>query len=128
MNINKNLYYTNTFDFFEGVDARAITIQREQYGGTVHLFIGTGRSPGKSTFMTLTLIHTHNINHLGLASLFLFGLAPCLIFGTVLSQSYHPSLVASVFAIVASREYLHLEDLLHRERVLKITFPMMSLS
>jgi hypothetical protein len=25
-------------------DARASTSQREQYGGTVHLFIGTGRS------------------------------------------------------------------------------------
>jgi hypothetical protein len=25
-------------------DARANTSQREQYGGTVHLFIGTGRS------------------------------------------------------------------------------------
>jgi hypothetical protein len=37
----------DTFDLFEGVDARAITIQREQYGGTVHLFIGTGRIPSK---------------------------------------------------------------------------------
>jgi hypothetical protein len=40
-----------------------ITIQLEQYGGTVHLFIGMGRNPGKSTFMTLTLIHNCNINH-----------------------------------------------------------------
>jgi hypothetical protein len=28
-----------------------ITSQREQYTGTVHLFIGTGRSPDKITFM-----------------------------------------------------------------------------
>jgi hypothetical protein len=48
---------------FEGVDARAITIQHEQYEGIVHLFIGMGHSPGKSTFMTLTLIHNRNINH-----------------------------------------------------------------
>jgi hypothetical protein len=34
--------------------ARVITIQREQYGVTVHLFIGTGRSPVKITFMSLT--------------------------------------------------------------------------
>jgi hypothetical protein len=27
------------FGLFEGVDTRAITIQREQYGGNVHLFI-----------------------------------------------------------------------------------------
>jgi hypothetical protein len=26
-------------------------MQREQYEGTVHLFIGTRRSPGKITFM-----------------------------------------------------------------------------
>jgi hypothetical protein len=47
----------------EGVDARMITIQREQYGATVHLFIGTIRSPGKSTFMSLTFTYDHNINY-----------------------------------------------------------------
>jgi hypothetical protein len=31
-------------------DARASTSQREQYGGTVHLFIGTGHSLCKITF------------------------------------------------------------------------------
>jgi hypothetical protein len=35
--------------------ARAITIQREQHEGTVHLFIGTGRSPGKITSMPLNI-------------------------------------------------------------------------
>jgi hypothetical protein len=40
-----------------------ITIQCEQYGGIIHLFIGTGHSPGKSTFMTITFIHNCNINH-----------------------------------------------------------------
>jgi hypothetical protein len=48
---------------FEGDDAKAITIHREQYGSTVHLFICTGRSPGKSKFMTLTFVHNYNINH-----------------------------------------------------------------
>jgi hypothetical protein len=33
---------------------RVITSQREQYGVTVHLFIGTGRSQGKITSMSLT--------------------------------------------------------------------------
>jgi hypothetical protein len=33
-------------------DARASTSQREQYGGTVHLFIGTGRSLCEITFMS----------------------------------------------------------------------------
>jgi hypothetical protein len=39
------------------------TIQREQYGATVHLFIGTGHNLGKSTFMSLTSIYNHNMNH-----------------------------------------------------------------
>jgi hypothetical protein len=33
----------------EGADARVITIQREQYGATVHLFIVMKHSSGKST-------------------------------------------------------------------------------
>jgi hypothetical protein len=32
-------------------DARVNTSQREQYGATVHLFIGTGRNLCKITFM-----------------------------------------------------------------------------
>jgi hypothetical protein len=40
-------------------DARVITIQREQYGVTVHLFIGTGRSLDKITFMSLTFTVDH---------------------------------------------------------------------
>jgi hypothetical protein len=38
-------------------DARANISQCEQYGGTVHLFIGTGRSPVKITFMSLITIN-----------------------------------------------------------------------
>jgi hypothetical protein len=34
-------------------DVRMNTTQREQYRGTVHLFIGTGRNPVKITFMSL---------------------------------------------------------------------------
>jgi hypothetical protein len=37
-------------------DARASTSQREQYGGTIHLFIGTGRSLCKITFMPFIFI------------------------------------------------------------------------
>jgi hypothetical protein len=40
-----------------------ITNQCEQYGATVHLFIDTGRNPGKSTFMSLTSIYNYNMNH-----------------------------------------------------------------
>jgi hypothetical protein len=42
------LNYKSTFVLIEGKkykrDAKASTSQREQYRGTVHLFIGTGRS------------------------------------------------------------------------------------
>jgi hypothetical protein len=34
---------------------QVITSQREQYGVTVHLFIGIGRSLGEITSMSLTL-------------------------------------------------------------------------
>ena len=57
------MYYIDTFGLLEGVDVRVITIQREQYGATIHLFIGTGRGPGKSTFMSLTFTYDRNINH-----------------------------------------------------------------
>jgi hypothetical protein len=53
-------------------DARANTSQREQYGGTVHLFIGTGRSPVKITFMSSTTSYNHDTNYHGLIGLFLF--------------------------------------------------------
>jgi hypothetical protein len=59
----QNLYYIDTFGLLECVDARDITNQREQYDATVHLFIGTGHSPSKSTFMSLTFTYDHNINH-----------------------------------------------------------------
>jgi hypothetical protein len=44
-------------------DARTITIQREQYMGIVHLFIGTGRSPDKITSMSLLTSYNHNANY-----------------------------------------------------------------
>jgi hypothetical protein len=57
------MYYINTFSLLEGDDVRAITNHREQYGGSIHLFIGTEHSPGKSTFISLTFTYDHNINH-----------------------------------------------------------------
>jgi hypothetical protein len=53
-----------------------IKSQREQYGGTVHLFIGTGRSPDKTTFVSLITNHNHNTNYQGLCGLFLFKSVP----------------------------------------------------
>jgi hypothetical protein len=57
-------------------DARVNTSQREQYGGTVHLFIGTGRSLCKITFMpSMFTIDLRTIQR-GLDSLFPFKSVP----------------------------------------------------
>jgi hypothetical protein len=53
-------------------DAQVNTSQREQYMGTVHLFIVTGRSPVKITFMSLITSYNHDTNYHGLIGLFLF--------------------------------------------------------
>ena len=46
--------------------------QREQYGSTVHLFIGTGRSPCKITLMPFTFINNSIVILRGLIWLFVF--------------------------------------------------------
>jgi hypothetical protein len=59
-------YYIDTFGLSKGERARkkrVVTIQREQYDVTVHLFIGTRRSPDKSTFMSLVTIYNINKNY-----------------------------------------------------------------
>jgi hypothetical protein len=53
-------------------DARVNTNQREQFGCIVHLFIGTGRSPVKITFMSSTTSYNHDTNYHGPIGLFLF--------------------------------------------------------
>jgi hypothetical protein len=53
-------------------DARVNTSQREQYGGTVHLFIGTGRSLCKITIMPFMFTIDLRTIYRGLDSLFLF--------------------------------------------------------
>jgi hypothetical protein len=53
-------------------DVRVNTSQRVQYGATVHLFIGTGRSLCKITFMPLTFNIDLGITYRGLDSLFPF--------------------------------------------------------
>jgi hypothetical protein len=62
MNVNR-IHNIDTFGLLKGVDARQITNQREQYNAIVHLFIGTGRSLGKSKFMSLTFTYARNVNH-----------------------------------------------------------------
>jgi hypothetical protein len=54
------------------VTQKRMTSQREQYGSTVHLFIGTGRSPCKITPMPFTFVNNSIVTRRGLNSLFLF--------------------------------------------------------
>jgi hypothetical protein len=53
-------------------DVQVNTSQREQYGVTVHLFIGTGRSLVEITFMPSISDYKHDTNYPWLISLFLF--------------------------------------------------------
>jgi hypothetical protein len=53
-------------------DARANTNQHEQYGGTVHLFIGTGHSLCGFTFMSFITSYNHDTDHHGSIDLFIF--------------------------------------------------------
>jgi hypothetical protein len=57
-------------------DARASTSQHEQYRGTVHLFIGTGRSLCEITFMPFVFTIDLRIICQGLDSLFLLKSVP----------------------------------------------------
>jgi len=50
--------------------------QREQYGNTVHLFIGTGRSPCKITLIPITFNNNSIVILRGLIWLFIFKLVP----------------------------------------------------
>jgi hypothetical protein len=72
--------YRCTSDLKEGdstsVMQKQMPSQREQYRSTVHLFIGTGRSPCKITLMPLTFANDSIIIHRGLNSLFPFKSVP----------------------------------------------------
>jgi hypothetical protein len=57
-------------------DARANASQREQYGDTVHLFIGMGHNPCEITFMLFTFSNDYKVIHRGLNSLFPFKSVP----------------------------------------------------
>jgi hypothetical protein len=72
--------YKCTFGLKEGkstsVTQKQIPDQREQYGSTVHLFIGTGHSPCKITLMPFTFANDSIVIHRGLNSLFPFKSVP----------------------------------------------------
>jgi hypothetical protein len=55
---------------------KRMSSQREQYGSTVHLFIGKGRSPCKITFMPFTFANNSIVILRGLICLFIFKSVP----------------------------------------------------
>jgi hypothetical protein len=59
--------YKCTFGLKEGkgtsVTQKLMPSQREQYGSTVHLFTGTGRSPCKITLMLFTFANDSIVIH-----------------------------------------------------------------
>jgi hypothetical protein len=66
--------YKCTFDLKEskGTSVMSMPSQREQYMSTVHLFIGTGRSPYKITLMLFIFINNSIVILRGLIWLFIF--------------------------------------------------------
>jgi hypothetical protein len=72
--------YKCTFGLKEGkgisVTQKQMPSQREQYRNTVHLFIGTGRSPCKITSMPFTFANHSIVIHQGPNSLFPFKSVP----------------------------------------------------
>jgi hypothetical protein len=72
--------YKCTFGLKEGkgmsMTQKQMPSQREQYGSTVHLFIGTGRSPCKITLMPFTFANDSIVIHRGLNGLFPFKSVP----------------------------------------------------
>jgi hypothetical protein len=67
--------YKCTFGLKEGkstsVMQKQMPSQPEQYRSTVHLFIGTGRSPCKITPMPFTFVNDSIVTHRGLNDLFI---------------------------------------------------------
>jgi hypothetical protein len=109
-------HYINTFGLPEGEcesDARVVTIHCEQYGVTVHLVIGTGRSPDKITFMSLTFTANHKASYQGLSSLFSFRSVPSSTFVIILNQSsfsHSFNIRSSCLQVVSPYDaYLHLK-------------------
>jgi hypothetical protein len=75
--------YKCTFGSKEGkgtsVTPKQMSSQREQYGSTVHLFIGTGRNPCTITLTPFTFANDSIVIHRGLNSLFPFKSVPFLL-------------------------------------------------
>ena len=71
------------------VTQKQMSNPREQYGGTVHLFIGTGRSLCIITFMPFTIDYNNDTKHHGSLSQFIFKSVRPFIFGYAIIPKLH---------------------------------------
>jgi hypothetical protein len=87
----------------KGTSVMPIPRQREQYRSTVHLFIGTGRSPCKITLMPFAFINNSIVILRGLTWLFIFKSVPLFCCHAealhVASWSLHPSSRSSSISV-----------------------------
>jgi hypothetical protein len=100
---------------------QTITSQREQYGVTVHLFIGTGRSSVEITFMSLMTNYKHDTNYRGLDGLFLFKsvspfISRCVVMPKLQDYSFGIYLHVVSACILSCQRCFCLEDLRRRRR------------
>jgi hypothetical protein len=89
--------------------------------GTVHLFIGTGRSPDKITSVSLITTYNHNTDYQGLYSLFLFKSVSSFVFSMTPSRSsfnrsFGLYLHITTAFIMSCRRCFCLDDLRRRRR------------
>jgi hypothetical protein len=75
-NIELHLYLRLDRKWKYKCDTKMSISQREQYVGTVHLFIGTGYSPCKITSMPFTFANDFKVVHRGLNNIFSFKSVP----------------------------------------------------
>jgi hypothetical protein len=94
-------------------DARVNTSQREQYGGTVHLFIGTERNLCGFTFMSFTNDYNHDTDYHGTIGLFIFKSVPPLSQGVSLCRS-SPDGSFGFASVLIFRRCFFLRDLRRR--------------
>ena len=71
-NIELHLYLWLDRRWESECDVRVNTSQREQYGGTVYLFIGTGHSLWDITFMPFTEYYNYDTDSHGSIGHFIF--------------------------------------------------------
>jgi hypothetical protein len=104
-----------------GSNVRVITVQREQYRGTVHLFIDTRHSPDRITLMSLITNYNYNTNYQGLYSLFLFKSVSSFVFSMLpcrssFNRSFGLHLHITPAYVLFCRRCFCLEDLRRRRR------------